>query len=132
MNTINIIELVSIGLTAVVGQIGVYAMVWYFYKRNIFTQKILFLNQKLKSLEGKSLVSFRIGRYVKFQPSLSFESSYPPSINRNYLLNNSQYKKVKDDFYRLCHDLKRLARILTLCYLFGIIFLGIIYLIYHS
>lgn len=123
-----IIELLAIGFTALIGQIGVYSGAWYFYRRNIYTQKILYLNDRLSKLDEESLIKFRIERYIRIRPHLSYEDHYPPPIKEDYL-KNPDYKKLQNSFRKLSRRLGKMAKIFGLIYAIGMSFLGLLYLI---
>ena len=118
-----------IGFTALIGCIGVNLFCWYNYRKNIYTQKILYLNEQLRKLTGKSLTSFQIGVHVKFQPKLRYEDYYPPTIYQKYIEENLNYKRVWESFDRLGNSMDKTARVLISIYIPGISILSLLYLI---
>ncbi|UZR97136.1 hypothetical protein [Chondrinema litorale] len=130
MSTLRLIELIMIGFTALIGGIGVNLFCWYNYRKNIYTQKILYLNEQLRKLTGKSLTSFQIGVHVKFQPKLRYEDYYPPTIYQKYVEENLNYKQVWESFDRLGTSMDKTARVLIYIYIPGISILGLLYLIH--
>lgn len=118
-----------IGFTAITGNIGIILFSWYNYRKNIYTQKILYLNEQLRKLTGKSFTNFQIGVHVKFQAKLRYENCYPPSINQKYIEENLNYKQEWESFYRLGTRMDKVARVLIFIYFSGISILGLLYLI---
>ncbi|MFA0961064.1 hypothetical protein AB9P05_04615 [Roseivirga sp. BDSF3-8] len=79
-------EIVAIGITVFHG-IGIVMSIFSFlFFRDIFTQKILFLNEKLEPLDIESRRHYKIHPYISFGESWK-GFGYPPPFKIQYMIN---------------------------------------------
>jgi len=94
--------------------------------RNVYTQKVLFLNDEFKNLSTEQIVRYRIGRAKRFWAKLEFESLYPPKVITEYLV-NEEYQNLID---RLSKKQSALPKIVKKTFIIFAIVLGLHLLVY--
>lgn len=112
-----ITELLLLVIVIVYGISILFLIINYNTFRNIYTQKVLFLNDELRKC--KDITKYSISSFKRFRTDIEFEDLYPPNIvSKN--LQNANYKALVESFdnYLTTRD----RRIKRLSAVFGILF----------
>ncbi len=119
-------ELILMALVILYGSSILIITVTYNSYRNIYTQKIIYMNDEMRKIDDK--LNYSISPFKKFKPRIKFEEEYPPIIKERNL-QNPDYKFIVDSFNN--YLIKRDRRIRRLSVIFGIllIFMSAIHLI---
>lgn len=87
------------------------------YFKNIYTQKIEHLNQRLAMLTTEEqIVNYKINGLLEFKISMRGGFGYPPEINSMYLINKT-YKGLIDEHHKRSASLDNLIRLSAKIYL---------------
>ncbi len=94
--------------------------------RNIYTQKIRFLNEEFSRLSEDQIGKYRIGKFKKFRQDMQFESLFPPKVIPENLI-NQEYENLVTKFNRKQTSLPKTVKTTLTGYL---IVLGIHFILY--
>ncbi|MGD1961735.1 MAG: hypothetical protein ACFB2Y_22955 [Fulvivirga sp.] len=65
----------------------------YISFRNIYTQKLLYLNEKFSKMNSEDISKHRISDLRKFRFTMEGEERYPPLVKNDYL-KNTEYREL--------------------------------------
>jgi len=120
-----LIELILLGITIVLGQVLFVCYLIYGALRNIFTQKVLFLNEELSRLPESEENKYKIGKYVRFRVRREYE--YPPRIKQKYS-NHPEYRNLILKFEQRTKLLNSISINVLYVYCILLLILGVLYL----
>ncbi len=115
-----------IGLTVAHGVIFLFKLFLFLEYRNIYTQKIMYLNNCLS--EVKNLENFELSSFHEFKIARTGDIDYPPSIVEKYL-RNPTYSQLIESFNKRRSNLKLLGRNLIFSYLFILVISWLIHIV---
>lgn len=88
----------------------------FLYFRNIYTQKILFLNEHLSRMTNEGEISsFRISNFYSWNIKILGESQYPPTINSKFL-KNRDYKALIEEFQAKLTWIEKFVKLIVKIY----------------
>jgi hypothetical protein len=126
-----LLKLIFITLSVISGQIIFIFYLAHVYLRNIFIQKILYLNDVFKDLNSDEIKRFFIGKHIKFRYNIEFEEFNPPTKYSKYLVNES-YSKLFAKNEKRIQIFRKVAIVVFYSYTIALSLLFVVYLIMPS
>lgn len=122
------LDYLLIGITVLhLGIIGVYCFE-YKHFRNIYTQKILFLNETFSGMSAQLIIEYRISGLRSFTITIQGEEPYPPSIKEAYLV-NPEYKALTNELNARRLSLEKMLKKIILTCVILLVAVSVIYVV---
>ncbi|MEO1098696.1 MAG: hypothetical protein AAFX57_13230 [Bacteroidota bacterium] len=80
-------------ITVIAGWIIGASYFLYVSFRNIYTQQLLYLNEKFSKMDSEEISKHKISDLRKFRFTMEGEERYPPLVNNDYL-KNTEYREL--------------------------------------
>lgn len=116
---VTILAICSIGLTL--------SSLSYF--RNIYTQKIIFLNKQLTKLNTEEdIIEYRISEFREFNINIKGGELYPPTVRSRFLI-NTEYNSLVEKHQKHLRLTDKYIRLIVWFYFSSMVLVGIVHII---